>query len=358
MSCINDPLVNSAASQFSRPDQAADVNDGSRRCNSASTVPSQRFQLGTGGCSGGRLVADDITNEPPPPPPRRLPGEPEGSPLKCLHRFSVYSHDDMARRGTHTLTCVDVSDGGSVLVVDSHSMFVHVFSSLGNRLCHALKILGVHGGCFWKEEKLVLATHRGLKICHFNGSAETDINIGPVICTKRYKLNFVAVQRQCLTFYGGLSSKVTASVTITKVRSRNLFRRRKRFLEIADIAVSNNVFVVLDIGRNAIFEIDEKGEKISKVVPSGHLYGAIRFAPGVAIDTHNNIIVCDGSNKRLLQFQASGRFVCCLLNFSVRVGAVEVDGMPLIHGITTNSLGQLFVTLSGNGIAEVRVYQI
>jgi len=350
---MNKPL---AASQFTRTDHAADVNDGRRRCNSLGRVRRRQFQLATSGCERGRRVAYDITGEPPPPPPRRLP-ELAGSPLKYLRRFSMYSDDDMARRGTHILTCIDVSDGGSVLVVDSHSMFVHVFSSLGDHLCHALKILGVLGGCFWKEQHLVLATHRGLKICNLDGSAETDICIGPVVCTKRYKLNFLAVQRRCLTVYGGLSSKVTAGVTITKVRSRHLLRRGRCFVEIADIAVNNNMFVVLDIGRNVIYRIDEKGTKISKIVPNGPLCGDIRFAPGVAVDAHSNIIVCDRSNKQLLQFQADGRFVCCLLNFSVQVGGVEVDGVPLIHGITTNCLGQLFVTLSGDAIAEVRMYQ-
>jgi len=347
-----EPLANSAASP------AADVNEGRCSCNSFGRAPRRQFQLATAGCERATHVANDINAEPPPPPPRRLPGEPAGSPLKCLHRFSVYNHDDVARRGTHTLTCIDVSHDGSVLVVDSHSMFVHVLSSLGNHLCHAFKVLGVRGGCFWKEQKIVLATHRGLKICQLDGSAKTDIHIGPVVCTKRYKLNFLAVQRQRLTVYGGLSSKVTAGVTISKVRSRHLLRRRKRFVEIADTAVNNNMFVVLDTGRNVIYMVDEKGTKISKVVPNGYLRGEFRFAPGVAVDTHNNIIVCDGSNKQLLQFQPNGRFVCCLLNFSVRVGGVEVDGVPLVHGISTNFLGQLFVTLSGEGIAEIRMYEI
>jgi len=356
LSRIDEPVVNSAASQYTRrTDQIASVNSGRRRCNSVGRVPCQRFLLSTTGCEGVRCVVNDtVTSEPPLPPPRRLAGEPAGSPVKCSHRFSVYRHDDVARRGTHMLTCVDVSDNGSVLVVDSHTMFVHVFSNLGNHLDHAFKILGVCGGCFWKEQKLVLATHRGLKICQLDGSAETDIYTGPVICTKRYKLNFLAVQRHCLTIYGGLSSKVTKGATISKVHSRHLFRRGKCFVEIADVAIDNNMFIILDAGRNVIYRIDENGTKISKIVPNGDIH----FAAGVAVDAHKNIIVCDGSKKQLLQFQTSGRFVCCLLNFSVRVGNVEVDGVPLIYGITTNYLGQLFVTLSGDGIAEVRMCEI
>jgi len=360
ISSINQPLVISPASQFTRrTDPTPRVNDGRRRCHSVGRVPRQRLQLATTGSEGRCVANDTITAEPPAPPPRRrLAGEPTGSPLKCLHRFNMYNHDDVARRGTHTLTCVDVSDSGNVLVVDSHTMFVHVFSNLGSHLQHAFKILGVRAGCFWKEQNLVLATHRGVKICQLDGSVETDIYIGPVVCTKRYKLHFLAVQRQCLTVYGGLSSKVTKGATIRKVRSRHFLRRGKCFVEIADTAINNNMFIVLDTGRNVIYRIDENGTKMSKVVPNGHLCGDIHFAPGVAIDAHNNIIVCDGSNKQLLQFHANGRFVCCLLNFSVRVGSVEVDGVPLIHGITTNYLGQLFVTLSGDGFAEVRMYEL
>jgi len=260
----------------------------------------------------------------------------------------------VARKGPHTLTCVDVSDCGNILIVDSHSMFVHVFSNMGKDLSHRFRIFGV---CFWKEQTLVLATHHGLKICQLDGSTETEMLIGPVVCTKRYKLNFVAVQRQHLTVYGGLSSRITAGATITKVNSRSFLRRGNRFVEIADVAVVNNIFVILDIGKNVIYRTDEKGTKLSKVVPYRHLHDDIRVAPGVATDADSNVIVCSRSNKQLLKFQANGRFVCCLLNFSVRVGGIEIDGMPVIHGITINNLGQLFVTLSGDGLAEVRVYQ-
>ena len=361
MSWNNESSVNSPASQSSstggpsRTLQPVDVSVEWRHCNSAGTGR-RRFQFDTISRERGRQVANDV-NAAPPPPPRQLPGELVGSPLKCLQRFSVYSHEDIAGRGPHTLTSVDVSDSGSVLIVDSQSMLVHVFSSHGIRLCQAFKVLGVCGGCFWKENRVVLATHRGFKICQLDGLTETDMVIGPVVCIKRYKLSFIAVQRKCLTFYGGLSSKLAAGVSISKVRSRSLLRRRKSFVEIADIAVNKSILVVLDIGRNVIYRIDQNGTKISKFVPNGNLHSDIRFAPGIAVDAHSNVIVCDGSNKQLLQFQPTGKFICCLLNFSVRVGGVEIDGVPLLHGITTNHLGQLFVTLSGDKMAEVRIYR-
>lgn len=305
---------------------------------------------------GRREFADlDRGRDAPAPPPRRLPGEPISSPVKCLQRFSVYSDEEVLNSGAHVVLSVDVSRRGDVVVVDSQLMRVYVFSSCGNRLHHPFRVLGVVSGCFLGDDRLAFATHRGVRICSVDGSDVTDLAVGDVIRVKAYGRGFVAV-RSCSVSIYRTTADATPTKTIAKLRRSRFFQHRKVFVRIADVAITaRSMLAVLDVGKGVVYVADDTGLMLSKISLSGT---AISTSACLAVDRNDSFLLSDPDKKQLLHYGARGDFVACLLDFSIRVGDVEVDGTPSPHGIAFGPQGHLAVAVCGDAVAEIRTYKL
>lgn len=114
--------------------------------------------------------------------------------------------------------------GRKILVVDTQTMLVHVYTREGQgpiRLSVSFKVVGVQGGCFWTEDKLALATHRGIRVCAVAGGALIrEFAVGPVVNTKPFGFGFVAVQQRRLSIYGGTAADNCAATGAAIERMR------------------------------------------------------------------------------------------------------------------------------------------
>jgi len=99
-----------------------------------------------------------------------------------------------------------------ILLIDPQAMFVQVHD-INNRVVSNFKVVGVRGGCFWTDDKLALATHRGIRICATaDGTMISEIAMGSVVNTKPFLYGFVAIQSRKLSMYAGADCTATGSI--------------------------------------------------------------------------------------------------------------------------------------------------
>ena len=331
-------------------------------CNTLGRPRSHRPKLShdsLGRSHGRRMTGSHVESGVPLPPERRLPGEPLTSPVKLVHRFSVYPEQIACDgNGVHSELSVDVSCVGDIAVVDSQLMVVHIFSRQGEVLHPAFRVVGVCGGCFVGGDQLVLATNRGIRICRINGLESRDLAVGHVLSTKSYGVGFVAVQPRSLLIYRTCLSVAPAN-TVTKVRRQGFFKRSKSFVKLTDAAVTpRRMLAVFDIGKYSVYIIDDSGTLMSKVILSAELSGRISTPTHFIIDRGNNFLFSDTTSKRLLQYQSTGKFMACLLDFSVQLRGIDVDGTPSTYGVAVAPSEQVVIAICGSATTEIRIYKI
>lgn len=263
---------------------------------------------------------------------------------------------------------VHVSPSSSkLLLVDPQAMLVIVYQLLERNLIASFKVVGVQGGCFWTEEKLAIATHRGIRISDSHGQMIREITLGSVINTKPLGFGFIAIQTKSLQILTGTDCSQTA--TISKLRKpRGLIRRSVAFVEITDVAVTcKQNLIILDAGQGVVYVSNTAGKIMIKLKPCKFHCGALSTtACCVSVDKSDSIFISDEGNCRLLQFMSSGVFSTTLLSFtnalpvraSYRNLATAVWDVS-VYGTVVMPDGRLAVVISnGQGSAEVRLYRL
>ena len=304
--------------RISMPTLPSAQSSASRTCTDEMGLPPAYEEHQHGGSFFAEKVSQGaaaISSYPPTPPSRRIPGEQLASPMKCVQRINALSLplDDSSHLSSPTR--ISVTDGGKILVIDERAMIVCIFDNDGTRIS-TFKVVGIQGGCFWTEDKLVLATHRGLKFCRLDGGFLNEMNVGSVIHAKPYCFGFLAVQTKCISVYKGANPVVVQ--TISKRQKPGLLKKTKFFVEISDVAVNQQkLLFILDKGAGSVYVMTETGEYKSKLslMPSSSS-GVLKNVHSIAVTDRDLLIVSDPGCGKVLQFRADGSFAFCLLDFS------------------------------------------
>lgn len=292
---------------------------------------------------------------PPPPPPS--PTRTQTSELCCSSIRYICSWGFKSHKSNELQTPIklSLSIAGNLLLVDPSAMRVYIYAENGKNLSE-FEVLGVEGGCFWTDDKLALATHRGIKIYQINGTLIKEITLGMVLNTKPYNNGFIAIQKEQLLIYGGRENILVK--TIATKRKPGLFRLRTKFKSISDVSSNSlNQIVVLDVGRNCVYVVDNSGiVKLKVSLSSVHSCGPTDGVYTITVDSHDSIIMSDSGNKRVLQFSSGGTFLNCLVDFGKKSDGGINPSAPFVYGLAVNHSSRLYIATSYSKFSEIKVY--
>lgn len=286
----------------------------------------------------------------PPVPPQRFIQISQPS-INCLTRFGKYSEVSLQTSTFRDPNKVSVSSKGDIAVTDVQQMTVQVFTKNGTYLS-MFKVIGVQGVSFISNDRLAVASHRGVTIFTVSGELIKELTSGLIVNTAAYKFGFVACSPISILVY---KQSFTLSKEITKRKSERMkfFRKSASLQNIKDIAVTTEKNIaILDSLKGVVFIVNESGYTIMTVNPAGEPCGTLREPESLTIDRSNNVYISDTGNKRILRFTNNGAFSKCVLNFR-RTSFPEV--FPRGIDITDD---KLIVIISGEKAAEVHIYQI
>lgn len=280
---------------------------------------------------------------------RRIPSEvsrqsPVGVPYRCF-----------TSGGLKEPTWIAISDLGKVLVVDASSMTANIYLQDGQKQ-FAFKVIGIQGGCFWMENKLALATIRGITICQLDGKILRQNTIGSVLGIKPYGFGFIGIRKQELMIYGGCEGQLLHNITSRK--RQGILRKSHKFKSISDVAVNNRKdIVVLDMGSGALYVINEVGVMQLKIkLSSSHIpSGPIKDAYGITVDRQDAIIISDHGNKRVMRFSSDGQYVQCIIDFMQGTNPADAAGL-FLYGVQASNSFKLYVAVSTMQSSEIRIY--
>jgi len=94
-----------------------------------------------------------------------------------------------------------------------------------------------------------------------------------------------------------------------------------------------NMFLVSDRDNHRIKVFDRSGTFLFKFGKKGYQHGQFNWPLGMLVDSSNNVLVCDGGNKRVQQFSLDGRYT-----------GKTITDLLLPIGIATAPDGRIFVT--------------
>ena len=303
----------------------------------------------------------------PPVPPQRIYDVPaslktrKDFKLTCTKRFGRFSRVKMQTGAFEGPTRVAVSENCDVAVVDQQQMAVQVFTFAGDYLS-MFKVMGVHSVCFIGTDRLAVSTHRGVDIYTTNGRLlhELTATRGLVTGVCPYKFGFVACTLSSILIYKQslLLVKEITRTTQSKRPPLKLFKRLQAFVGLQDIAVtSSHHLVVLEKGTGLIHILDTNGGARLTINSAREACGRLRNAQSLTVDKANNIIIADTGNQRVLQYNCNGAFSRTLLNFTVNTGGRGPPPPQLYpQGVSITQYGQLIVVVTGQDVAQVRVY--
>jgi sugar lactone lactonase YvrE len=115
-----------------------------------------------------------------------------------------------------------------------------------------------------------------------------------------------------------------------------------------DVGPAGNVWVA-DTGNNRIEELNEKGEFLAAYGSLGTGNGQFNHPAGVDVDAKGNVYVLDASNGRVEQLSERGEYLSQFGAKGTASGQFTFSGAA---GLTTNVLGEIWVTDSGDNRVE------
>jgi len=296
------------------------------------------------------------TSRGPITPPRRLPGEPQGLPFKCVKRFACHSETIKQSGGFQKPTRVSVSKLGEYMVItDTEEMTVQTFTYNGEYV-YKFKALGVQGACMWAKEKLAVATHHGVDVCTIGGYKEVEIPVGCCINTVPYRYGFIAVRTKTLLFFNNNAHQTRE--LLKKKHKASPFKKYTSFEQIKDVAVSTTKDIAVLESSGDVYVIDEDGLVKYAIQSENESCGRIIDPYSVVFDRWSNIFVTDLASRKVLRFSPNGKFSRFVLNFNLGEVGKNRDALEP-YGISANcEADHLVVIISGKNTAEVRIYKL
>ena len=292
----------------------------------------------------------------PKAPPRRLAGEPQGLPFKCIKKFGRYSESKMQSSCFQKPTRVSVSNLGQyIIVTDTQEMTVQIFTSDGTYV-YKFKVLGVEGACLWAQDKLAVATNRGVEIYTKNGHQEIAMSIGSCINTVPYKYGFIAIRRSSLIFFNPGMQQIKE---LTKRRMKSSpFKKLSAFEDIRDAAVSMTKDIAVLEGSGDVFLMDDEGIVKCIIQPHNEPCGKIIDPFSITFDRWSNIFVTDVSARKVLRFSPNGKFSRCVLNFTLGETSTNTNQLRAYGLSASAEADHLLTVICGDKCAEVRIYKL
>jgi hypothetical protein len=289
-------------------------------------------------------------------PPRRLAGEPQGLPFKCVKKFGRYSESMMQPSGFQKPTRVSMSNFGQYIVVtDTQEMTVQIFTSDGTYM-YKFKVLGVEGACLWAQDKIAVATNRGVEIYNKTGHKEVEMSIGTCINTVPYQYGFIAVRQKSLLFFSP-GMQQTRELVKKRVKS-SPFKKYTGFEEIKDVAVSMTKDIGVLEGSGEVFIMDDEGIVKFIIQPQNESCGKILDPFSITFDRWSNIFVTDVLSKKVLRFSPNGKFSRCVLNFTLGETSTNVSQLRAYGLSASVEADHLLIVICGDKCAEVRIYKL
>ena len=100
-----------------------------------------------------------------------------------------------------------------------------------------------------------------------------------------------------------------------------------------------NIFLVSDGLNHCIKAFDQSGTFIYKFGKQGNQDGQFNAPYGIAVDSSNNVLVCDSNNNRVQQFSLDGRFTGSSTYLSYPTGIARTpDGRILVTSFSYNKV--------------------
>ena len=295
---------------------------------------------------------------PPVPPPRRIFQSQMQSPTKLVKKFGSYSEVSLQTSAFRTPARVGLSEKGDIVIADTRNMTVQLFTLAGD-YTSMFKVLGVQDACFMTIDKLCVASHMGVHIYSSNGVKIMDIPIGATIAVTPYKFGFIAATPKSLRIYRQSFSLVKEITKFKSMPSKKWSPIHKKtqieFQNIRDITVTPTKYIAVLHGSTTwtVHIVNEDGVCSAKVDPTSLQCGPFNNPDSITSDFSNNIYIADTDNHRVLKFNSDWVFQRCVISFRSR----DPNAKKIFpHGIAVTETGHIIVGLTGDRIAEIRVY--
>ena len=297
-----------------------------------------------------RQSAPSVLQSPPLPPPRHDIGT-----TAPLFRFSFgkWSKNAMETSTFREPTCVAVSNLGTVAVVDSLGLTVQIFTNKGKYLS-MFRVIGINSICFTAEERLVLGTHRGIKMCDLSGNdTAKELKIGKVVCVCVYKFGFIAAIANSIFVYNHLAK---LQKTITNVSQK---KNRVKLVNIQDVTVKvSHQLAIYDNGADKVYITDDEGV-IKLTIDIQFALANLQCSNScnivaIAVDRMDNIYLADSHNHRIIKLNSKGMDSKSLLQFKGRGKMQSLSP----RGLAISELGEMIISLTAFEQAQISTYQI